>query len=274
MVSFIPQPVSAITRQPRPNSLNLQRPLSNRRQRLMSEPADMMGAYMPHSVAFQRLHSIQQHTPTGPYGPIHSSASSSSGSSSRSQPSTPSGQPPSKLSLFQPVAQGPHQTIYGTLPKNDVAVPNGRRHRNHSGGMYPPMYAPRPAPSELTKQRRVVATRPSESPPRNPPNRYPSMQVRGPYANKTIAMHLPQPVVSTTPTKNHYPSLPHRSSSAPFGNPNVSKGNGFERPSSMHRRETLPSMMRQQSVPGVTPSKPMYVPTPSVPASISEQQPV
>ena len=64
---------------------------------------------------------------------------------------------------------------------------------------------------------------------------------------------------------NHYPSLPHRSSTAPYGDNNsYVTGNGFERPATLHKREKMPSMMRQLST-----SNPnrggVFVPPPTIP---------
>nr|CAB3263218.1 uncharacterized protein LOC104266434 [Phallusia mammillata] len=247
------QSVASITsRHPRPNSLNLQRSTSCRRQRLLSEPSHSPEAISAFAPPIQRFHSVQpqpQMTPNGRH--------------SRSQPTTPVGGPSShKLVIFQPAQE---QSVYATLPKHDVPV-TGRRKQRMSGDNHQQMYIQqRPVSTDVSNQRRSsTASRPNTSPAKVPPNRYPSLQVRGPYATKpsVAPVVIQQPASRNSPPKNHYPSLPHRSSSAPFGNNNT-----FERPSTLHRREKMPSFLRQSSMPGGAPTKPTFYPPPIVPTS-------
>ncbi|XP_076811303.1 uncharacterized protein LOC143456673 isoform X2 [Clavelina lepadiformis] len=222
------QPVSVYTsRAPRPTSLNLQRCVTQKRQRLLSEPS------MGHEViSLQRHHPMR--TPS---------------LSSRSQPTTPNSTP-QKLSLYQEPSQ--EVSLYGTLPKQ---IPGSGRMKGFQP--YQPISV-----REAEEQRRTMAR---SSIGNGPPNLYPSLQVRGPYAHK---MHYPPQQGWSTPPKNHYPSLPHKSSSAPFGqatsNNSYVTGAGFERPATLHRREKLPSVMRQTSMPG-TARPGMFVPPPIVP---------
>lgn len=249
------QSVASITsRHPRPNSLNLHRTTSGRRQRLLSEPTyspEALSAFVP---PIQRFHSVQPQPQTTP-----------NGRHSRSQPTTPVGGPSNqKLVLFQPPMD---QSIYATLPKHDMNAVAGRRKQRISGDQQ--MYMQRPVSNDVSNQRRSSVARSNGSPAKGPPpNRYPSLQVRGPHANKPVMVPvaMQQPGSRNAPPKNHYPSLPHRSSSAPFGN-NI---NTFERPSTLHRREKMPSFLRQISEPGVTAAKLTFYPPPTVPTSVVE----
>ena len=202
-----------------------------------------------------------------------------------SQAGTPMHVPP-RLSANQVNRFAPADfVVYGTAPRNERAANHCYNQPNQYEAIVPaqcfqtvpevvyssPMqvYAQRPPKMQRQlsePQSRAQVGRSYSTSTKSPPNYYASLQQEKAQQNPVMRHSHEQPKHPEQPgPMNHYPSLPHRSSAAPYGDNNsYVTGNGFERPATLHKREKLPSIMRQSSAPNATRGV-LFVPPPTIP---------
>ena len=200
-----------------------------------------------------------------------------------SQPGTPVHYQ-QKLSVCPPNQFFPANFVaYGTAPRNehpsihayqqrqfDPVLPS-QGFQNATTVAYTPqqqVYVQRPPKVQRQisePQSRAQVGRSYSTSMKYPPNYYPSLQQeRNPLVPVHHSHEQPKHLEKAGPI-NHYPSLPHRSSAAPYGeNNSYMMENGFERPATLYKREKMPSVMRQASTPNASRGG-VYVPPPSIP---------
>lgn len=230
----------------RPISLNVRANKSNnQRHRLLSEGSHPYEPAVPITrpqMTRERHYSGQQ--------PINSQAS------------TPIGAPQRMSGGFVPVMQ----PMYGSLQRNDdprnmqiqqqhmmpyppPPPPQSIRHSHHQGQPYE-----HHQPSKLQRQMsepyngmthssRIV---PGHVP---APHFYPTFQ-EGPKPHQMPVRTSPKKPLQLEAKipKNHYPSLPYKNSSSPYGeNNSYPPGTEYDRPTTLQRHEKVPPMVKQIS---------------------------
>jgi len=152
--------------------------------------------------------------------------------SNHSQASTPISEHPKGM-IFQPMNQIP-MSMYSTLPKDEVICkPLSRDIARIKGSCHAEMMPRQPIEAYFTKTEisgqypayfyepipnQSFSTLYSHT---NPPNYYPSLQIRGTKAQKPLSMHPPKPQQkrrSYSPPQNYYPSLPTYSKQSQHSN--------------------------------------------------------